>query len=298
MTVSRVRLSSEGPEVSRFAQGWASTIRRGLSVAEATAHVHACLEQGITTMDNAAIYGDGQAEVLLGEALAVEPGLRDHLEIVTKCSVGTWGTSLYHYDTSREHILWSAEHSLKALRTDHLDLLLIHRPDPLMDADAVAEAFSNLRASGKVLHVGVSNFKPSQFALLSSRLGLPLVTNEVQSSVLYLDTMLDGTLELCQQQRIRPLAWSPLGGGRLFSEESERASRVRAELASVGEEIGAATLEEVALAWLLRHPAGMVPILGTFRQERLATAARAEAFTLSREQWFRIWVASTGERLP
>ncbi len=143
MTVSRVHLSSKGPEVSRLAQGWASAVRRGLTVPEATAHVHACLELGITTMDNAAIYGGGAAETLLGAALAAEPGLRERVEIITKCSVGTWGTSLYHYDTSRAHILSSVEHSLQELRTDRIDLLLIHRPDPLMDADEVAEAFAS-----------------------------------------------------------------------------------------------------------------------------------------------------------
>ena len=297
MTVSRVRLSSEGPEVSRFAQGWASTIRRGLSVAEAAAHVHACLEQGITTMDNAAIYGDGKAETLLGAALAAEPGLREQVEIVTKCSVGSWGSSLYHYDTSRGHILASVEHSLQELQTDRIDLLLIHRPDPLMNADEVAEAFGTLRDAGKVLHFGVSNFLPSQFDLLSSRLDFPLVTNEVQISVVHHDAMLDGTLDQCQQLRIHPLAWSPLGGGRLFA-DSAQAERVRQELGAIGDDLGGYSVDQVALAWLLQHPAKILPILGTLRSERLAAQVRAEEIALTREQWFRIWVAWTGARLP
>jgi predicted oxidoreductase len=298
MTLSRIQLSAQGPEVSRLAQGWASAIRRGLTVSEATAHVHACLELGITTMDNAAIYGGGEAETLLGAALASEPGLRDRVEIVTKCSVGTWGRSLYHYDTSRTHIIASVEHSLRELRTERIDLLLIHRPDPLMDADEVAEAFARLRSAGQVLHFGVSNFTPSQFALLSSRLDTPLVTNEVQCSVLHLDVFLDGTLDQCQQMRFRPLAWSPLGGGRLFSEDSERALRLRAELEAIAADLGGIPPDQLALAWLLRHPAGIVPIVGTFRPERVAAAAAAEDVSLTREQWFRIWVASTGERLP
>lgn len=297
MTISRVLLSHEGPEVSRIAQGWASVVRRNLSVRELTAHVHAGLESGLSTQDNAAIYGDGQAETLLGAVLAAEPGLRDRLEIITKCSVSTWGSSLYHYDTSREHILSSVEHSLHELRTDRIDLLLIHRPDPLMDADEVAEAFTQLRVSGKVLYFGVSNFAPSQFALLSSRLAFPLVTNEVQVSVLHHDAMLDGTLDQCQQLRIHPLAWSPLGGGRLFADSTE-AGRVRAELAATGEALGGYSVEQVALAWLLRHPAGILPIVGTLRREHLVSAVAAEGIALTREQWFRIWVARTGERLP
>jgi predicted oxidoreductase len=298
MTVSRILLAAHGPEVSRLAQGWASAIRRGLTVSEATAHVRACLELGITTMDNAAIYGGGEAETLLGAALASEPGLRDQVEIVTKCSVGTWGRSLYHYDTSRSHIIASVEHSLRELRTERIDLLLIHRPEPLMDADEVAGAFGSLRSAGQVLHFGVSNFTPSQFALLSSRLDTPLVTNEVQCSVLHLDVFLNGTLDQCQQMRYRPLAWSPLGGGRLFSEDSERALRLRAELEAIAADLGGIPPDQLALAWLLRHPAGIVPIVGTFRPERVAAAAAAEDVSLTREQWFRIWVASTGERLP
>ncbi|MHB1317697.1 MAG: aldo/keto reductase [Anaerolineae bacterium] len=298
MTLARIRLSAEGPDVSRIAQGWASVVRRNLSVGELTMHVHAGLELGITTHDNAAIYGGGQAETLLGAALAAEPGLREQVEIITKCSVGSWGSSLYHYDTSRAHILSSVEHSLQELRTDRIDLLLIHRPDPLMDADEVASAFVALRAAGKVLHFGVSNFLPSQFDLLSSRLDLPLVTNEIQCSVLHLDAWRDGTLDQCQQRRIHPLAWSPLAGGRLLRENSEKIWPVRMGMEGIAKELGGIPIDQLALAWLLRHPVGIVPIVGTFRPERLAVAAAAEKITLTREQWYRIWVMSTGERLP
>jgi predicted oxidoreductase len=267
-------------------------------VSELTAHIHAGLALGITTHDNAAIYGGGQAETLLGAALAAEPGLREQVEIVTKCSVGSWGSSLYHYDTSREHILSSVEHSLQELQTDRIDLLLIHRPDPLMDPDDVASAFVSLREAGKVLHFGVSNFLPSQFELLSSRLDFPLVTNEIQCSVLHLDAWRDGTLDLCQQRRIHPLAWSPLAGGRLFRENSERMWPIRMGLDGIAQDLGGVPIDQLALAWLLRHPAGIVPIVGTFRAERLAVAAAAEGIILTREQWYRIWVMSTGARLP
>jgi predicted oxidoreductase len=175
---------------------------------------------------------------------------------------------------------------------------LIHRPDPLMDADEVAEAFSQLRQSGKVLHFGVSNFTPSQFELLSLRLDVPLVTNQIQFSAMYLDTWYDGTLDQCQRLRISPMAWSPLGGGRLFSEETKWAEEIRTEMYAAGKQLGGVSLDQVALTWVLRHPARMVPVLGTGKIERVRRAVQAEYVELSREQWFRIWVASVGTRLP
>ncbi len=297
MTVSRINMAQDGPEFSRLVRGLASSIRWGKSPQELLEHIAACVDMGVTTLDIAAAYGDGQAEVLLGEALALDRSVAQRVEIVTKCSIGTWDTSLYHYDTSREHIEWSVDQSLTKLQTDHVDLLLIHRPDPLMNADEVAEAFDALRQSGKVLYFGVSNHNPSQFELLSSRLEMPLVTNQVQFSVMYLETYFDGTLDLCQQRRISPMVWGPLGGGKLFREDSERADRLRNELQSVGQELDA-SMDQVALAWLLKHPARLVPILGTGKVERVKSATEAEDVDLTREQWFRLWVASTGERLP
>jgi predicted oxidoreductase len=162
----------------------------------------------------------------------------------------------------------------------------------------VAEAFVTLRDAGAVLHFGVSNFTRAQFELLSSRLAFPLVTNEIQFSALHLDTWHDGTLDFCQQHRIAPMAWGPLGGGRLFRDDDERATRVRLEMQAVGEELLGAGVEQVALAWLLRHPAHIVPILGTGKIERVCSAAQAIDLILTREQYFRIWTACTGERLP
>jgi predicted oxidoreductase len=298
MTVSRIAMSGEGPTFSRIAQGFGSSVRWGKSPREVLEHVGECVGLGITTLDIAAIYGGGRAETLLGDALALDPALREKVQLVTKCSIGTWGTSLYHYDTSKAHILWSVDRSLRKLRTDRVDVLLVHRSDPLMDADEVAAAFTQLRESGKVLHFGVSNFTPSQFELLASRLSFPLATNEIQFSVMHLDTWCDGTLDLCQRLRISPMAWSPLGGGRLFREDTERADRLRRELQAVGRELSDASIDQVALAWILKHPARIVPILGTGKIERVRSAAKAETLELSREQYFRIWTASTGARLP
>jgi len=297
MSVSQITISSEGPTFSRLARGMGSSTRWELSSNEMLDMITACLDMGITTFDNAAIYGGGEAERLFGNALALNPSLRDRIQLVTKCSIGNFGTSLYHRDTSKEHILDSVDHSLKKMRTDHIDVLLIHRPDPLMDADEVAEAFTELRKSGKVLNFGVSNFTPSQFVLLASRLGFPLVTNEVEISVMHLDTWHDGTLDMCQRLRISPMAWGPLGGGRLFRDNTEQTIRLRKELGQIGETLDA-SIDQVALSWLLKHPARIVPILGTGNIDRIRSATKAERLELSREQWFRIWVASTGERLP
>jgi len=298
MTVSRIAISSEGPMFSRIAQGFGSSARWDKSPRQVLEHVSECVDLGITTLDIAAVYGGGRAEPLLGDALALNPPLRDKLQLITKCCIGTWNTSLYHYDTSRAHISWSVDQSLAKLRTDRIDVLLIHRPDPLMEADDVAEAFTELRQSGKVLHLGVSNFTPSQFELLASRLSFPLVTNEVEFSVMHLDTWHDGTLDLCQRLRISPLAWGPLGGGHLFRDETERAVRLRSELQAVAEELGGASIDQVAVAWILKHPANIVPILGTGKVERVRSAVKADALELTREQYFRIWTASTGTRLP
>lgn len=297
MTVSRIAISSEGPMFSRIAQGFGSSVRWDKSPRQVLEHVSECVDLGITTLDIAAVYGGGRAEPLLGDALALNPPLRDKVQLITKCCIGTWNTSLYHYDTSKAHISWSVDQSLAKLRTDRIDVLLIHRPDPLMEADEVAEAFTELRQSGKVLHFGVSNFMPSQFELLVSRLSFPLVTNEVEFSVMHLDTWYDGTLDLCQRLRISPLAWGPLGGGRLFTPDTEQTVRLRKELRQIGDALGA-SIDQVALAWILKHPARIVPILGTGKIDRIRNAVKAESLELSRERWFRIWVASTGERLP
>lgn len=303
MTVSQIDVTEKGPRFSRLVAGMWRLASWCLSDAELLDLIHACLDLGITTFDHADIYGDYTCEELFGRALALEPSLRDKMQLVTKCGIKLVSPNrpahrLKHYDTGRAHIVASAESSLRMLGTDYLDLLLIHRPDPLLDADEAVEAFAALRRAGKVLHFGVSNFTPWQFDLLDSRLDFPLVTNQVEVSVLHLDALHDGTLDQCQQLGLAPMAWSPLGGGRLFRSEDEQAVRVRRALADVGEELGGASPDQVALAWLLRHPARIVPVLGTGKVERIQSAAQAEALTLSREQWFAIWTASTGREVP
>jgi predicted oxidoreductase len=207
--------------------------------------------------------------------------------------------TVHSYDTRKAHIVASAENSLKKLRTDYLDVLLVHRPDPLMDADEVAEAFTELYEAGKVLHFGVSNFTTTQFSLLDSRLtDFDLVTNQIEFSVMHMEPLTDGTLDWCQMLRIAPMAWSPVGGGDLFNGHSEQAVRLRQTMNQIGSELGGASLDQVALAWILKHPSVCMPVLGTGKLERIRAAVNAEKLELSHEQWFRIWEASAGHEVP
>jgi predicted oxidoreductase len=302
MRVAQLDLTKDGPRFSRIALGFWRLADWGLGDRELLRLIHASLDLGITTFDHADIYGDYACQELFGRALALEPVLRERMQIVTKCGIMLLSANrpahtLKHYDTGRAHIVASAERSLVELGTGHLDLLLIHRPDPLTDPDEVAEAFASLRQSGKVLHFGVSNFTPSQFELLASRLDFPVVTNQVELSVLNMEVLHDGTADQCLRLGVAPMAWSPLGGGRLFDQADEQAVRVRRALLSVGEDLGA-SIDQVALAWILAHPARFLPVLGTGKIARVQSAAQAETLSLSREQWFSIWSASMGEPVP
>ncbi len=296
---SRCQISPQGPEFSPLIAGYWRLMEWGMRPQELLAFMEQHSELGITTVDHADIYGDYQCEAAFGEALRLKPSLREKLELVSKCGIATTAKpehALGHYITDRAHILASAEQSLKNLHTDYLDLLLIHRPDPLMEADEVAEAFTALHSSGKVRHFGVSNFTPAQFSLLQSRLPFMLATNQVEISPLNQTVTLDGTLDQCQQLRIRPMAWSCLGGGRLFTEP--RYQPLREELEAIAGEIGAQTLEQVVYAWILRLPSQPLPILGTGKIERMRDAWAALSLTLSRQQWFRIRKAALGYNVP
>ena len=296
-------------ECSRLVYGvWRLDDAEGLSSEEverlAEERITACLELGITTFDHADIYGDYRCESLFGAALARNPSLRDGIELVTKCDICLLSEArpehrVKHYDTTPGHIERSVETSLRNLSTDRIDLLLLHRPDPLMDAEQTAKVLDGLVSSGKVLHLGVSNFTPSQFELLQSRLDRPLLTNQIEISVLRTEALLDGTLDQAQRLGRPPMAWSPLAGGELFG-NGQQAERVRAALARVatrhGLEPGA--IDQVAIAWLLQLPSRPLPILGTQNLERLQGVARACDIELARQDWFEIFEASLGQEVP
>ena len=290
-----------GPTLSRIVAGCWRMADWMLSVTERVHWIEACLELGITTFDHADIYGDHAVEALFGEALAAAPGLRERMTIVTKCGIGLVSPArpahrVGHYDTSAAHVEASVDASLAKLRTDRLDVLLIHRPDALMDADALAACFTRLRDAGKVAHFGVSNFTPAQFALLHRR--FPLVTNQVECSPLHIAPLYDGTLDQAQDLGIAPMIWSALAGGRLFAGDDADALRVRPVLARIAAERGL-TVTTLVYAWLLRHPARLIPITGSRRIEAMREAVAAlNAQPLDNQAWYEIWEAGNGAPVP
>ncbi|ELX7500302.1 aldo/keto reductase family oxidoreductase [Vibrio fluvialis] len=301
--VAKVTIASQGPEFSELVQGYWRLGEWGMTAQERLTFLKQHLELGITTVDHADIYGNYECEQLFGEALALEPSLREQLQIVTKCDIKLCSAKfperkINHYDTSAAHIYQSVNNSLERLRVNEIDVLLIHRPDVLMDADEVAEAFTELHKVGKVKHFGVSNFSPAQFELLQSRLGKPLVTNQVEINPLNFDVAHDGTLDQMQMLRTRPMAWSCLGGGAIFNGDSEQAQRVRAVLEELREELGAESIDQVIYAWVRALPSKPLPIIGSGKIERVQAAVDALGLTLSREQWYRVWVASKGHGVP
>ncbi len=272
----------------------------GLDAAGLAGWLSQALDLGITTFDHADIYGGYTVEAMFGAAFARSPGLRDRLQIVTKCGIKLVhtqrpGHAIKSYDSSRAHVLASVDASLQALRTDRIDLLLLHRPDLLMDPEELGETFRHLLAAGKVLHFGVSNHTPGQVAMLRRR--HPLLTNQIEFSPLQMRALADGTLEQCVDLGLRPMLWSPLAGGRLLTGDDEHAQRVRAVLQALGETQGA-SVATMAYAWLMRHPSRPVPVTGSGRIAALQEAMAASAVRLSAEDWYRVWQASIGHEVP
>ncbi len=276
-----------------------------LSARERRALIEAALELGVTSFDHADIYGDYTAEGLFGDVLADAPHLRERMQIVTKCGIRLVSArrpahGIKHYDTRAAHVVASVEQSLRALRTDRLDLLLLHRPDPLMDADEVAATFDALRRDGKVRAFGISNFTPAQAELLQDRMaahGSSLATNQVECSLLHLAPLDDGTFDQAQRWRCPPMLWSPLAGGRLLTEASPAATRVRATAARIGDALGVSATT-VLFAWLLALPCRPLPIVGSSRIAALREAVAATRMTLEREQWFELLHAARGADVP
>ena len=258
--------------------------------------IETCLSQGITTIDQADIYGDYLAEELFGAALKSSPKLRDQIEIITKCDIlvgaGRYANvKVKHYDTSAAHIQASVDHSLRLMNIDHIDLLLIHRPDPLMDHNETGKALDDVIASGKVLSVGVSNFKPYDWTLLQSAMKNPLVTNQIEISVTENSALTNGDLAFLQERSKVPMAWSPLAGGALFSGNNS-------ELLKILTEVGEGDAAAAAIAWLLAHPAQIAPVMGTNSLARIKNLSRCLKLEINRETWFDIYGAANGQEVP
>ena len=272
----------------------------GWSAPQRLEWLSACIDCGVSSFDHADIYGGYSVEALFGEALALNPALRKQMQLVSKCGIQLISAArpehrVKAYDTSALHIERSVEQSLRALRTDYLDTLLLHRPDPLLDADVVAEVFQRLQRAGKVLAFGVSNFTPMQFSLLHSR--VPLVTNQVECSPLQLAPLHDGTFDQAQQLRIAPMIWSPLAGGKIFSSDEVAALRVQATLKAIALrfEVSVAT---IAYAWLARLPCRPHVIVGSSRMTAMHEALAGQTLHLDAPSWHEIWAAGAGREVP
>lgn len=299
----QIKISPNGPTLSRLIFG---TMRLGvwgakMDTAGYEKIIKKSIDLGVTTFDHADIYGHYTTEGEFGEVLKQQPHLRQKMQLITKCGIKMMTPNrpahkIKSYDTSKSHIIQSAENSLKELGTDHIDVLLIHRPSPLMQPDEIAEAFTQLRTAGKVLHFGVSNFTPSQFAMLHSR--IELVTNQVEASVTHVAPFTDGTFDQSIDKGVKPMVWSPLGGGKVFTAlEDDQVQRIQKVGLALVEKHGVKGLDQILLAWLLKHPAGILPVLGTTKITRLEAAVAALSIKLTDEEWFEILEASVGQRV-
>lgn len=288
-----------GLSLSRLVYGmWRLGDDSDTSTAHVEAKINACLEQGITTFDQADIYGGYAAEGILGQAIRANPALRAQMEIVTKCDIvapmGRYADKrVKYYDTSRAHILSSVDTSLQEMAVDYIDLLLIHRPDPLMDHRETGAALDEVVASGKVRAVGVSNFRPWDWELLQSAMKTPLATNQIEISLSEIRPFTNGDLAFHQRQDHPLMAWSPLGGGGLMTSSGGVADRLDAIASQQGVDRAA-----VAIAFLLRHPAHILPVLGTNNLDRIKRASDALKVDLDRETWFSLYEAALGQEVP
>jgi len=295
----------------RIAGGWdkdkvdAAAIENGIRALEAA------VDAGYNFIDHADIYGDTMSETIYGLALDRHPDWRDKLIVATKCGIRFEdeppGTP-HRYDFSGEHIRWSIDQSLQRLKLERIDLYQLHRPDWLADPAEIAAALTDIYKAGKVRYFGVSNFRPSLVSAVQSALPFPLVSNQVQIHFLRLDTFEDGTLDQCLEKKMTPLAWSPLAGGRFGAAlddtrpwpESEKdvaaVARLKPLLRDVAQGYGTTPLA-IALAWLMRHPSKIVPILGSVRPEVIKEAAQAAEIELDRDNWYRILRAARGKKL-
>lgn len=295
--MNRITLS-ESLSLSRIVYGmWRIADDADTSVKHVQAKIEACLAQGITSFDQADIYGGYATEAVLGEALKASPALRTQMQIVTKCDIiapmGKYADALVkHYDTSAVHINASVDASLEYMATDHIDLLLIHRPDPFMDHLETGAALDALVKSGKVGSVGVSNFKPWDWELLQSGMNAKLVTNQIELSLGAIDGLTNGDVAFHQKNANPIMAWSPLGGGALM----EAGTEIDALMTEIAEENGV-DRAAVAVAWLLAHPANILPVMGTNNLKRIAALSDAMKVKMDRQTWYKLYTAALGHEV-
>lgn len=259
--------------------------------------MNSCVETGITTFDHADIYGGYTTEAAFGNAFGESRIDRNKIQLISKCGIQlpseNRNTKIHHYNYSKEHIIWSAEQSLKNLKTDYLDLLLLHRPSPLMQVDEIAEAIEKLKSEGKILDFGVSNFTPSQTDLIQTKIKVNY--NQIEFSATHFEPMLDGSLDYMQTHKIKPLCWSPMG--TVFKKNDEKSVRIKTLATKLSTKYDV-EMDVLLLAWILKHPAAILPVFGTADKTRMTNLMKATAVEIELEDWFAFWTESAGNPIP
>lgn len=298
--MKKIKLS-ENLSLSQVVLGCMRIADSGLTEAELLRLVEECLDMGVTSIDHAPVYGGYTCEKIFGDAvLRKKPELREKMELITKAGIvcpGHYGNKTIYYNSTKEEILKEMDESLEKLGTDHVDLLLIHRPDPLADPEETADALETVVKEGKALNVGVSNFMPSQIAMLQSYMSIPLVTNQMELSIKNTENFFNGVVDDALTRKMPLMAWSPLGGGDVFKGTDEKFVRLRTVLTAVAEQ-HQTTMDAVMYAWLFTHPAKIAALTGTMNADRIRTAVHASDIQLSYDEWYQILEASRGFSVP
>ena len=269
---------------------------KNLSISEMEHLMHVCIENKISSFDHADIYGNYTTETDFGKAFGQSTIAREKMQLISKCGIqhtNGRNNTIKHYDYSKNYIIWSVDNSLKNLQTDYLDVLLLHRPSPLMIADEIAEAVAQLKKEGKIIDFGVSNFTPFQTELLRQKTEINY--NQIQFSATHHEAMLDGSLDYTQLHNIRPMSWNPLG--TLFREDTEQTRRLKKLLVQLVDKYHLGS-DTILLAWILKHPANVIPVAGTVNIARIQALVKAVEMDLDPLDWFAIWTESMGNKVP
>jgi predicted oxidoreductase len=301
--ISKVKLNSK-LELSELVYGvWRLTAdKKNLDPNYLLKKIEICIDKGLTSFDHADIYGNYSCEEVFGNAIKLKPEIKSKIQIITKADIMLLSSSqpnthVKHYDTSRDHLFQSVDSSLKKLQVEKIDLFLLHRPDPLMNASEVAETLDQLVESGKVLNIGVSNFTCSQFSMLNSKLKNKLVTNQIEFSIGELKALYDGTLDQAQEVNFKPMAWSPTNGGKIFTSTDEKYIRIRRKLSELHRKYNS-SIEALCFAFILAHPSQMIPIIGSNDMDRILSILKSIEIKLERQDWFDILTISENKEVP
>jgi predicted oxidoreductase len=315
--MQEIKIHPKGPHISRLVYGAWRMLDGGLTEQDIERNIQTCIDLGINWFDHADIYGNYGCEEFFGTVYKKIKSKLPELHFVTKTDIMLFSDKypnrkVKHYDSSPKHIEESVNNSLRNLGIEKIDILLLHRPDPLLNADETGVCLDQLIETGKVSYVGVSNFTPSQVSLLQSRMKNPLITNQIEISLKKIDPFINGDIDFLYQQKIRPMSWSPLGGGSLMRSVADLQKNASSSEISKHEKAAPSlsqiildltekyhtTENAIALAWLLRHPSGIIPVIGSNSAERIQQMAKSLDIILDREDWFLLYQAALGKEVP